>query len=236
MNLRANCISHWKMNDNAANKTVVDSSSNGNDGEAQQNTDILHTDGKINGALTFNGTSDFIDTGLKASEIHDSNKFSICLWVKIKTIAANDMFYCSDEGGADRFYLITRGTGTDFGIGLSDWMENFTDINFVADTWYSLVVVLDGTIGYVYKDGGLVASHPDITVNLPTVNTIKLGAGATGGGYCLHCEMDAVMIFNKALTEEEIAFLWNEGNGREHLGIARPLVGGSLANGTGLCS
>ncbi len=229
MNLRANCISHWKMNDNAANKTVVDSSSNGNDGEAQQNTEDLHTDGKINGALTFNGTSDFIDTGLKASEIHDSNKFSICLWVKIKTIAANDIFYCSDEGGADRFYLITR--GTDFGIGLSDWMENFTDINFVADTWYFLVVVLDGTTGYVYKDGGLVASQPGITVTLPTVNTIKLGAGSTGTSYNLHCEMDAVMIFNKALTEEEIAFLWNEGNGREYLGTARSLVGGSLASG-----
>lgn len=231
MNLRANCISHWKMNDNAANKTVVDSSGNGNNGEAQQDTDILHTDGKINGALTFNGTSDFIDTGLKASEIHDSNKFSIWLWVKIKTIAANDMFYCSDEGGADRFYLITRSTGTNFGIGLSDWQENFTDINFVADTWYFLVVILDGTTGYVYKDNVLVASHPGITVDLPTVNTIKLGAGATGGGYHLHCEMDAVMIFNKALTEEEIAFLWNEGNGREYLGTARPLVGGSLATG-----
>jgi hypothetical protein len=176
------------MNDNATNKTVVDSSGNSNDG-------------------------------------------SICLWVKIKTIAASKVFYSSDESGADRFYLVTRGTGTDFGIGLSDWNENFGGINFLVDTWYFLVVILDGTTGYVYKDNVLVASHPGITVNLPTVNTIKLGAGATGGGYYLHCEMDAVMIFNKALTEEEIAFLWNEGNGREYLGTARSLVGGSLASG-----
>jgi len=219
------------MNDNAANKTVVDSSGNGNDGEAQQNTDILHTDGKINGALTFNGTSDFIDTKLKASEIHDSNKFSICLWVKIKTFATTDMFYCSDEGGADRFYLITRNAGANFGIGLSDWIENFTDINFVVDTWYFLVVILDGTTGYVYKDNDLIASHPNITPDFSPIYTIKLGAGATGGSYHLHCEMDAVMIFNRALSAEERAFLWNNGYGTEGLvSIARPLVNGSLAS------
>lgn len=230
MNLRANCISHWKLNDNAANKTVVDSSGNGNDGEAQQNTEDLHTDGKINGALTFNGTSDFIDTGLKASEIHVANKFSICMWVKIKTIANTKMLYSADEGGADRFYFITRGDGTELGIGLSDWMVNYS-VGFAVDTWYLLIVILDGTTGYIYKDNVLVGSQADITVNLPTVNTIKLGVGSTGVSYHLHCEMDVVMIFNKALTEEEIAFLWNEGNGREYLGTARPLVGGSLASG-----
>jgi hypothetical protein len=51
-------IGHWKMNDDAATKVVVDSSANGNDGTAQQNTEDINVTGKINGALSFNGTSD----------------------------------------------------------------------------------------------------------------------------------------------------------------------------------
>lgn len=173
--------------------------------------------GKIGKAIALGGSAnDYIDTFLKASEIHDSNKFSICMWVKIKTIAANKMFYCSDEGGADRFYLITRGTGTGLGIGLSGWNENF-EVNFAADTWYFLVVILDGTTGYVYKDNVLVDSQAGITVNLPTVNTIKLGAGANGLLYNLDCEIDVTGIYNKALSEAKRDFLWNNGNGTERL-------------------
>ena len=101
------------------------------------------------------------------------------MWVKIKTIANTKMLYSADEGGADRFYFITRGDGTELGIGLSDWMVNYS-VGFAVDTWYLLIVILDGTTGYIYKDNVLVGSQADITVNLPTVNTIKLGVGSTG--------------------------------------------------------
>jgi len=46
-----NLIGHWTMDDDAEDTTVLDSSSNGNDGSAQQNTSILHTAGQIDGAL-----------------------------------------------------------------------------------------------------------------------------------------------------------------------------------------
>ena len=51
------------MDDNEANTVVIDSSDNGNHGTSQQNTDQLYTTGIIDGALTFNGSGDYVDVG-----------------------------------------------------------------------------------------------------------------------------------------------------------------------------
>ena len=56
--LDANKVAHFKFDDNAASKVVVDEK--GTNGTAQQNTSVLHTDGRIGGALTFNGSLDYI--------------------------------------------------------------------------------------------------------------------------------------------------------------------------------
>lgn len=220
--LKDDCIAHWKMNDNAASNVVVDETGDYNGvyhgtGGADDYTSSHDVTGKVSGALELDGTQDYIDTGLKASEIHTSNKFSICMWVKIKTFAANKLFFSADEAGGDRFYLATRGIDS-FGIGLSDWTsENFEAV-LVVDTWYFLVVILDGTTGYIYLDNVLVGSQTGITVALPTAVTIKLGSNAAGDDPFLHCEMDNVMIFKGiALTEEERIFLYNGGFGTEHL-------------------
>ena len=53
-------IAHYKLNDNLATDVVIDETGN-NNGTAQQNTEDISTVGKINGALTFNGSSDFIN-------------------------------------------------------------------------------------------------------------------------------------------------------------------------------
>ena len=50
-------VGHWRMNDNAANAYVMDTSGNDITGTAQQNTEDIDTTGQINGDLTFNGSS-----------------------------------------------------------------------------------------------------------------------------------------------------------------------------------
>ncbi|MDO8512468.1 MAG: DUF2341 domain-containing protein [bacterium] len=58
----ANYKGVWHLKENAANTTVSESTSNANTGTAQQNTSALTTTGKADGALTFNGTSDYLST------------------------------------------------------------------------------------------------------------------------------------------------------------------------------
>jgi len=72
-------ISHWKMNDNLATTNVIDSVGD-NDGTAAQNTDQLDTTGKINGALTFNGTADVVSCGSTGFPDAAEDR-TICLWI-----------------------------------------------------------------------------------------------------------------------------------------------------------
>jgi len=226
MNLRANCIGLWKMNDNAANKTVVDSSGNGNDGEAQQNTEDLHTDGKINGALTFNNVDDYI-RGAIVSCVTKAGTYSFSVWLYITGSGDQEIFQNAPASN-DRNCMTTSTAYLKFGYydGAS-WQGKSGPIS--TNQWLHIVGINNGGalslyINNVLQTGGYI---PYCAVD---ANYLYLGKHS-GNGSFFGGKMDAVMIFDKALSEEEVAFLWNEGKGREHLGIARPLVGGSLASG-----
>jgi len=245
MNLRANCIGLWKMNDNAANKTVVDSSGNGNDGEAQQNTSVLHTEGKIKGALTFNGSSDFIS--IADNTFNSLTVGSLAFWVYADSLAQRTIF-CASKLASSNTYLWLRidDTGRIYFIvrvyGIYKVYQKTVSPVLSVTTWHFVVLVQDGSAIKLYvdnnevetEDGGVGNTDPGAFFD-NLLNNISNFIGKFDRSTGPHSYWDGVMdcgaIFDKALSEEEVAFLWNEGKGREHLGTARPLVGGSLASG-----
>ena len=81
IDLLSSCVGHWKMNDNEATTVVLDASGNGHDGTALQNTSVLHTTGKIDGALTFNGTTDYVNVG----NVIGTGAYTKVAWVKRDT-------------------------------------------------------------------------------------------------------------------------------------------------------
>jgi len=94
-----NIIVHYKMNDNAETTTVIDNKGFAN-GTAQQNTSALHTDGKIIGALEFNGTSDYIAT----AEMDEQP--SVAFWYK--------------ESGSEDWIFVANSSGTTYVNGVED--------------------------------------------------------------------------------------------------------------------
>jgi hypothetical protein len=82
--LSDNLVAYYKMNDNADTTTVIDSKGYSN-GTAQQNTSVLHTAGVAGEALTFNGTSDYVDVYNEMNKTFvgafDSD-FSFVFWAK----------------------------------------------------------------------------------------------------------------------------------------------------------
>jgi len=226
MNLRANCIGLWKMNDNAANKTVVDSSGNGNDGEAQQNTEDLHTDGKINGALTFNGSSDFIVATI-IDCITKAGTYSFSVWL-YQDATEQVTIFRNAPASDDRCCMIIKYDVLRFGYyNGTSWVSKSGGFN--TGQWVHAVGINNGGTLSLYIDNVLQTGEetPFCGIN---ANYIYLGATGLPAIF-FNGKMDCIMIFDKALSEEEVAFLWNEGKGREHLGTARLLVGGSLASG-----
>ena len=147
--------------------------------------------------------------------------FSICAWVKSKdtgTSNANGIIY-------------KRGTGnyTAAGYGLN--MPDGTFVFHIADgtnyvrltagsssdyndgEWHFVAAVADrGTDMKVYVDGVLINSATEMTVgNIDSTSYLAIGGLTFNGTSCYNDftgTMDEVMIFDKALSAEEISELY----------------------------
>jgi hypothetical protein len=217
-NFATSCVGHWKMNDNTDNHTVIDSSDNGNDGVAQQDTNDLHTTGKIDGALTFNGTSDYVDIG----NVVGNGAYTKVAWVKRESgnyynniISSGDILSHALYAPYTRSFRLCAGHVNPFDI-----VQDSDPLD--VGVWYHVAVTFDPNVSsgrmVLYKNGIQV----DDANNVPTQATsTKTYIGRFVTGYSIKGAIDNVMIFNRALTAEEIATLYNEGAGTEDIAGAQ---------------
>ncbi len=243
----ANCIAQWRMNDNAANSDVINNIDNNfkgtyhGTGGADDYTNAHSVPGKIKTALEFDGVQDYISVPDDAIW-NLGGKLTIMAWFKtsvsqsLNLLVQHDAshtkygFYIEDSSNRLRFILRTASGWTDFKTPVGGgWADG---------QWHLVIGSFDRTLGSkrakIYYEGadgvGQVSDDSydaDIVVGDEGINIGGESVLVKFSG-CI----DNVLIFNKVLSVEEIAWLWNGGNGRENLsGIARPLVGGSLAGG-----
>ncbi|HEB26660.1 MAG TPA: LamG domain-containing protein [Porticoccus sp.] len=240
-------IVHYKMNDNAATSTVVDAQV-GHDGAARTdageiNTDTINATGKINGALRFNGSSQYV----KVSDHADFNittTLSVCIWAQNDNAAiATAEDFCSkyNQFGDDREWFLFIDTNEKVN-GIISVDGTFTNVSHVVsdaavtDTtvWHFYAFTFDASGGAVspilYLDGSVVAST-EIGTARASINNgtspIVIASHYTNAGTPTtsgHWDglIDNVMIFDRALTPSEITELWNNGNGTEEFGGGRP--------------
>ena len=79
-------IAHWKMNDAAGQKTVVDFSGNGYDGTADVN--IVSVVGKIGSAISFDGAADLVTTVDTDAFSPAGVEISMACWVRAASYAS----------------------------------------------------------------------------------------------------------------------------------------------------
>lgn len=208
------CIAHWKMNDNKSNTDIVDSTGNDNTGTALQNTEDITVTGKINSALAFNGTNDFIaithDAGLNVGD-----NFSYSFWVKRNGGLGSDRYIIQKGAGpgAVRYTTTNKivfdkpGTGN---IAVSN--RAITD-----SLWHYIVVTKNGAAHAIYIDGVDDTLRPSGNQTLvDNASDFALGSNSGGTGGFFKGDIDDVRIFNKALTQKEITYLYNNNVGTEN--------------------
>ncbi|MBN1787426.1 MAG: right-handed parallel beta-helix repeat-containing protein [Sedimentisphaerales bacterium] len=125
-------VAWYKMNDDVIDGYgVLDSSGNNYHGtSAYRDTHAMHTDGKINGALQFNGLTsegDYINIDNSLESVFQ-NSFSVNLWVK-SGVNCNNSYATSflgtfGVGGTGRFSF-----GLDDSLDLSVWYGNSDCLN-----------------------------------------------------------------------------------------------------------
>lgn len=212
-------IAHYKMNDNAGNTTVIDSIG-GNSSTAQQNTSSLHVIGKINGALSFNGASDFISTSFQPAVTN--GQFTLLTWVKT-----------SYSGGGCFLAFGAEGALQGVGLQYTTWSDQFavedatdqivSDITANDGNWHHVGLSYNGSSALLYVDGVLSIKSSSIGYTNRTYNisTGNIGLGYRpyyGGSSYFNGYLDDTRIYTKALSSNEIIAIYNAGNGTEEIG------------------
>ncbi len=173
--------------------------------------------GKIGWALDFDGTDDYVET-TTLDEI--DQPISISVWVKT---------YGSDESQT----IFGRNQGNSYvGYSYENWLRVYHDniiyfgdrpkgggVTYLTSTepilidhWYHIVITRDSN-GYssLYIDGHLDNSETVYDIDLNTVN-YRIGRVNTGH-YPFNGIIDDVRIYNRALTDEEVWQLYQDGLG-----------------------
>ena len=211
-------LGHWKLDDNAGNKTVADSSVNNNTGTSQQNTSVLSTTGKIDSALTFNGSSDYIDCG-NGSSLQERSTLTVSAWINGSDYTKPyNMIICGDKKNLDFSWGLRVDNGVAKFFVRAGGYKVATGPSLSVGQWYYVVGVWDRNGGAnnlkIYVNGQLQGqSTVNADMDVSTVNVCIGRINFPGINQYFKGLIDDVKIFNKVLSEEEIETLYNEGAG-----------------------
>jgi hypothetical protein len=183
-----------------------DSSGNGLDGTIVG--DPAFVDGIAGMALDFNG-DDYVDCG-GVAEFSFTDAMTVSTWVNIRSRTTAWMAIIAKGENAWRLGVNNETTGIHYGFtgGTRGWQAANTATELALDEWYHVAATYDTTVGaLVYIDGVLDASNPDLDGIPVNEMPLLLGENPEATGRLLDGMLDEVMIYNRALSKEELLYL-----------------------------
>lgn len=204
-------VGYWNFDENTG--TIAhDSSGNGYNGAVNGAQWVT---GKINSALSFNGTSSYVATG----NIPLQNAFSIVAWVNPATTSQtpfgriaetqyNVGFFLGLSATGGAYQLIVNGgsgatgkCGSAYGCALG---------GTVSSGWHLVIGTYNGNMATLYVDNVQVATE---TFTPPSAQSLPLFIGRYFGGsaYGWSGGIDEVRLYNRALTAAEASAIFSSG-------------------------
>ncbi|MBL7189950.1 MAG: hypothetical protein ISS70_26775 [Phycisphaerae bacterium] len=139
----AELVGHWKLDENSGT-TALDSSGNGNDGAVSGGAQWQPGNGRLGGALDFDGSTGYVEIPFSESlRVLNQGDFTLTAWFKTDVIPAqtNMVFQQADGNGTGRGWLyIATNTGDIMtylgGAGTS------SGVNVEIGAWYHTALVV----------------------------------------------------------------------------------------------
>jgi hypothetical protein len=203
-------VGYWPL-DSTNGTVAVDASGGGDNGTVSNGAWNVY--GKVNGCLSFNGINTSVQIGSLAS--HD---FSIAFWVKTTHAGGTGQWYKGSglvdgyvAANANDFGTALIGGQLAFGVGNPDTTILSTNV-INNGAWHHCVATRVQSTGALnlYVDGALQASGTGGTNSLNASGLLRFGEIAQGGGW-FQGDVDEVMIYNRALGNNEVAALYASG-------------------------
>ena len=164
--------------------------------------------GKIDGALSLNGTNNYVNVPSDAA--FGTGAFTISAWVKPTGLTSSSNYsIVGDYTSSSQYYEFAL-TGT---TGLSLFINSATKLTATVPSWgssWSLVTVTRNANGNVtfYVNGVAYAGSIALTGNPGHTQTI-LGASGGSTPYYFKGGLDNVLLYARALQAGEVAALYN---------------------------
>jgi len=196
---------------------VLDSSPQENNGTIVGAKD---TEGKLRNALLFDGVDDYVEIP-KTASFAGKNAGSISLWYKPNANPTGGdaaLFYESTGSSGYSRFAIFHGLNGDLKGFMRDTNTgasfSVTEINpFLAGNWYHIVLTFDSATDelILYRNGSPVdldtAAKGSFTTETPA-DPIAIGAYKAGVSYYVNGIIDEVVIYDRALSADEIRALY----------------------------
>lgn len=185
-------------------------------------------DGKFGKALSFDGTSDYVNTTYTKA----TGDGSISVWVKGSTqssgsgsnirplVQQGEYLHLSmiRDGHADHGKIITR-----WGSVAGDAVTSTDTYN--DDQWHHVVLTNSNAIQYLYIDGQLIGTAP--SDNTLDAGTMQIGGSTTSADRKFKGQIDEIKIYDLALTADQVKVEYNQGKALV-LGAGSTGLGGTL--------
>lgn len=217
-------VAYYPFNGNAD-----DESGNEHHGTAIGNA-TLTTDGfgNADSAYFLNGKGSYIELPLIFEE--EKDPLTISSWVNYSSLTTISCIYgeFNDQTGYRNYFFVFPSNliGSGKGCLVFDhyppsgggaWVD--VDMDSEVGQWVHLVMVKNNSVVYFYKNGQSVGSAPHTETwydNNQNPNKSRLGeADSPEANRATHGKIDDVRIYDRALSDEEIAALYAEGSGIE---------------------
>jgi hypothetical protein len=197
-------LAHWKLDETEG--TIAYDSIGSNDGTLNGDPNWQPTAGKVNGALKFNGTNNYISTDFVLDPAY--GPFSVFAWIK-GGAPGQVIISQKDDPGRGSAWLCAESSEGKLRTNLMDaFFDPLESESVITDgQWHHVGLVYDFDVfhRHLYVDGVEVAKDIDIVVGLGRTSGLYIGAGkALEEGSFFSGLIDDVRIYNVALSAEEV--------------------------------
>jgi hypothetical protein len=206
----------WWTFDESAGSVAADSSGNGSEGALQGNPVWQPSAGKSKGALLFDGDGDYVKVG-NESRFDIAGEITVAAWIKVNRFDKEWQAIVAKGDSAWRLQRNQNKDSLEFACsGLkvpsnSPYGGLYGQKGVNDGQWHHAVGVYDGDKMYLYIDAALDVSQTASGGMDTNDQPVYIGENSERAGRCWNGLIDDVRIYNYALSEGQIAAIYNEG-------------------------
>lgn len=191
---------YWKLDDGSGS-TAIDSSGYGNNGTlTNMDPETDWVTGKINGALDFDGTNDYVS--LSPIPTLAGKSVTIAAWIKADDVSAS--YYhsiVSQYDPTEEVGYILCLYGDKPRLYINYWTSATSTESINTSDWFHIVGTYDNFKAKIYVDGGLKATEKMLLGEAGVNHDAYIGRGSTS---YFDGKIDDVRIYNWAMDIVEI--------------------------------